>query len=54
MRETSVRYLGWEDPLEKNKVNPIPVFWPGEIPGLYSPWGPEEWDTTEQLSLLQY
>ena len=28
-----------------------PVFWPGEFHGLYSPWGCEELDTTEQLSL---
>ena len=27
------------------------VFWPGEFHGLYSPWGHEESDTTEQLSL---
>ena len=26
------------------------VFWPGEFHGLYSPWGREESDTTEQLS----
>ena len=25
--------------------------WPGEFHGLYSPWGREELDTTEQLSL---
>ena len=30
---------------------PIPVFWPGELHGLYSPWGRKEWDTTERLSL---
>ena len=30
-----------------------PVFWPGEFHGLYSPWGHKEWDTTEQLSLLE-
>ena len=38
MQETWVRFLGWEDPLEKGKV-PTPVFWPGEFHGLYSPWG---------------
>ena len=26
---------------------PTPVFWPGEVHGLYSPWGLKEWDTTE-------
>ena len=30
---------------------PIPVFWPEEFHGLYSPWGHKESDTTEQLSL---
>ena len=47
MRETWVRTLGWEDPLEKGKP---PVFWPGEFHGLYSPWGHKQSDTTEQLS----
>ena len=28
-----------------------PVFWPGELHGLYSPWGGKELDTTECLSL---
>ena len=28
-----------------------PVFWPGELHGLYSLWGRKEWDTTERLSL---
>ena len=23
------------------------VFWPGEFQGLYSPWGPKEWDVTQ-------
>ena len=30
---------------------PIPVFWPGEFHGLYSPWGPKESDMTKRLSL---
>ena len=34
MRETWVRLLAWEDPLEKI---PTPVFWPGEVHGLYKP-----------------
>ena len=63
MRETWVRFLGWEDPLEKGTGYPLqysfffffflstPVFWPGEFQGLYSPWGRKESDTTEQLSL---
>ena len=30
---------------------PTPIFWPGELHGLYSPWGRKELDTTECLSL---
>ena len=26
---------------------PTPVFWPGEFPRLYSPWGCKQSDTTE-------
>ena len=29
----------------------MPIFWPGELQGLYSPWGHKESDTTERLSL---
>ena len=36
MQETLVQFLGWEDPLENGKAI-IPVFWPGEFHGLYSP-----------------
>ena len=50
MRETWVWSLGWEDPLDKEKVTHS-VFWPGEFQGLYSSWGCKESDTTEQLSL---
>ena len=28
---------------------PIPVFWPGELHGLYSPWGRKESDTFTSL-----
>ena len=38
MCETWVWSLGWEDPLEKGKRLPTPVFWPGQFHGLYSPW----------------
>ena len=34
MPETWVQSLGWEDPLEKGKATPTPVFWPGEFHGL--------------------
>ena len=35
----------------KRERLPIPVFWPGEFYGLYSPWGYKESDITERLSL---
>ena len=50
MRETWVRSLVWEDPLEKEKTTHS-SFWPGEFHGLYSPWGLKELDMTEQFSL---
>ena len=46
MGETWVQSLDWER-------LPIPVFWPGEFHGLYSPGGHKESITTEQLSLSQ-
>ena len=53
MRETRVRSLGREDPLEKGR-QPTPVLLPGKSHGLrslvgYSPWGRKESDTTERL-----
>ena len=50
VRETWVRFLGWEGSLEKGTATP--VFWPGEFHGQrslagYSPWGHKESDTTE-------
>ena len=57
MQETWVQSLGWEDPLEMGKVtqysgleNSMDCI---EVHGLYSPWGREEWDATERLSLTQ-
>ena len=47
MRETWVRFLGWEDPWRRGRL-PTPVFWPEE----YSSWGHKELDMTEQLSLF--
>ena len=46
----------WEDPWVgkipwRREWLPIPVFWPGEFHGLYSPWGCKELDMVEQLSL---
>ena len=51
MQETGVRFLGQEDPLEK-EMQASPVFLPGEYHGWrslvgYSPWGLKELDTTE-------
>ena len=50
IRETWVRSLGWEDPLEKEKATHSSI-WPGESHGLCSLWGHKESDTTERLSL---
>ena len=49
MRETWVWPLGWEDPLERERL-PTPVFWPRGFHGLYSPWGHIVLDTNERLS----
>ena len=35
----------------RRKQLPTPVFWAGDFHGLYSPWGRQESDTTERLSL---
>ena len=50
MQETWGQSLGWDDPRRRERV-PTPVFLPGELHGLYSPWGCKESDKTEQLSL---
>ena len=47
MQETWVQSLGWEDPLENGEA---PAFW-SEFLGLCSPWGRNESDMAEQLSL---
>ena len=44
-KETPVRFLGREDLLEKGMATHS-VFWPGELHGLYSPWGHKELDMT--------
>jgi len=54
IQEIGVQSLGWEDSLEKGL--PTPVFLPGEFHGHriltgYSPWGHEESDMTEQITL---
>ena len=40
----------WENPLKKEKATHSSIL-PGEVHGLYSPWGPKELDTTGGLSL---
>ena len=54
VRETRVRSLCREDPLEKEMATHTPVLLPGKFHGQrslvgYSPWGHEESDTTERL-----
>ena len=44
-----VRKIPW-----RRERLPTPVFWPGELQGLYSPWGRKELDTTEWLSLALF
>ena len=53
MWKTGLWSLGWEDPLEKRKLQTL-VFRPGEFRGLYSPQGCKELDTTERLSPTLY
>jgi len=45
IRETRVRSLGWEDPLEKETAA-TPVFLPGESHGWRSPAGYRPWGCT--------
>ena len=51
MRETLVRSLGWEDPLEKEMtIYSGTLAWKipwTEEPGSHSPWGHKELDTTQ-------
>ena len=52
MRETQVRSLGQEDPLEKGMATHSNILawripWTEEPGRLYSPWGGKESDTTE-------
>ena len=52
VRVAWVLSLGWEDAWRKERL-PTPVFLPGEVHGLYSPWNHKELDMTERLSLLK-
>ena len=56
VRETQVRSLGQEDPLEE-EWQPTPVFLPGKSSGQgslvgYSLWGRKESDTLTSLSVI--
>ena len=57
MRETWVRSLGWEDPLEKAMApHSSTLVWKipwTEEPDWLRPWGRKESDTTEQLHYLE-
>ena len=46
MRETWVRSLGWEDPLDKGKATHSSI-----LTWRIQSWGHKESDTTERLSL---
>ena len=50
MRETWVRSLGWEDPLEKGTATHSSTV-ARRIPGLSSPWGRQGSDTSGQLAV---
>ena len=56
MRETQVRLLGWNDPLEKAKATHSSILawrmpWTEESLVGYSPWSCKESDMTERLTL---
>ena len=59
MRETWVRSLGWEDPLEEGMATHSSIlawripYGQRSLEG-YSPWGRKESDTIEQLSTAQH
>ena len=56
MQETWVRSLGWEDSLEEGMATHSSILawritWTEEHGRLYSPWGCQESDMTEPLTL---
>ena len=55
MQETWVRFLGWEDPLEKGMaIHSSILVWKiswSEEPGRLQSMGPQESDTIERLTL---
>ena len=55
VQETQVRFLGWEDPLEKGNGNPVFLHgksWKTEEPGRPQSWGRKELDTPEHAHTL--
>ena len=57
VQETQVRFLGQEDPLEKEMATHSSILawkipWAEECVRLHSPWGHRESDTTEPLHFL--
>ena len=53
MQETQFNPWVGKIPWRREQL-PIPVFWPGEFHGLYSPWGHKKLDMTEWLSLHKH
>ena len=56
IQETLVLSLSWEDPLEKEMATHSSILawripWTEEFGGLYGPWGHEELDMAERLTL---
>ena len=47
MQEALVQIPGLGRSPEEGKGLPTPIFWPGELRELYSPWGRKESDMTE-------
>ena len=43
-----MRFLAYENPWRRERL-PTPVFWPGELHGLYTLWGHKQLDMTEWL-----
>ena len=59
MRETQVRSLGWEDPLEKEMAThsstlALKIPWTEELGAGYYPYGHKELGTTERLHFLSH
>ena len=57
MQEMWVRFLGWEDPLEKemaihSSTVPWKIPWTEELGAGYYPWGRKESDRTERLQFI--